>query len=75
MNINRYRQGFYKFGPMEQCNDGDWVKYDDFEEKIYNMRNIVVLDIMERAEMHLFKNVTIIALILINGFLLSKLIW
>jgi hypothetical protein len=27
--MKRYNQGFGKFGPMEQCNDGEWVKYDD----------------------------------------------
>jgi len=28
--MNRYNQGFWKFGPMEQCNDGIWGKYADF---------------------------------------------
>ncbi len=27
--MNRYNQGFKYFGPMEQNDDGDWVKYDD----------------------------------------------
>ena len=27
--MNRYNQGFKYFGPMEQSDDGDWVKYDD----------------------------------------------
>lgn len=26
----RYNQGFLKFGPMEQCNDGEWIKYEDY---------------------------------------------
>lgn len=28
--MNRYNQGFWKFGPMEQCKDGVWAKYADF---------------------------------------------
>ena len=28
--MNRYNQGFWKFGPMEQCKDGIWGKYADF---------------------------------------------
>lgn len=28
--MNRYNQGFWKFGPMEQCKDGIWAKYADF---------------------------------------------
>ena len=28
--MNRYNQGFFKFGPMEQCKDGIWGKYADF---------------------------------------------
>lgn len=27
--INRYNRGFYKFGPLEQANDGELVKYED----------------------------------------------
>jgi hypothetical protein len=27
--MDRYNQGFKYFGPMEQCKDGEWVKYDD----------------------------------------------
>jgi len=34
--MNRYTQGFRKFGWMEQCNDGEWVKYEDhFKELIH----------------------------------------
>jgi FtsZ-binding cell division protein ZapB len=28
--MNRYNQGFWKFGPMEQCKDGIWGLYADF---------------------------------------------
>lgn len=29
--MKRYNQGFGKFGPMEQSNDGKWVPYEDYE--------------------------------------------
>ena len=29
--MKRYNQGFGKFGPMEQSNDGQWVTYQDYE--------------------------------------------
>lgn len=30
--MQRYNQGFLKFGPMEQCSEGEWVKYNDVAE-------------------------------------------
>lgn len=30
--MNRYNQGFLKLGPMEQSNDGEWIKYSEYEE-------------------------------------------
>ncbi len=30
----RYNQGFKKFGPMEQCSDGEWIKFKDHEQVI-----------------------------------------
>ena len=30
-NVLLYNQGFGKFGPMEQCDTGEWVKWDDIE--------------------------------------------
>ena len=30
--INRYNQGFHKFGPMEQCKEGKWVLASDYLE-------------------------------------------
>lgn len=29
--VKAYNQGFYKFGPMEQCVTGEWVKWEDVE--------------------------------------------
>jgi F0F1-type ATP synthase assembly protein I len=37
--MKRYNQGFGKFGPMEQCNDGEWVRYEDSERVINNLRD------------------------------------
>lgn len=37
MNIKRYNQGFGNFGPMEQCNDGKWVKADDVLPKLTSL--------------------------------------
>lgn len=29
--VKAYNRGFYKFGPMEQCATGEWVKWKDVE--------------------------------------------
>jgi hypothetical protein len=29
--MKRYNQGFLKFGPMEQCDTGEWVKHSDID--------------------------------------------
>jgi hypothetical protein len=29
--VKLYNQGFYKFGPMEQCDSGEWVRWADIE--------------------------------------------
>ena len=29
--VKCYNQGFGKFGPMEQCTDGEWVRWKDVE--------------------------------------------
>jgi hypothetical protein len=30
----RYNQGFKRLGPMEQCSDGEWVRWDDVKSHI-----------------------------------------
>jgi len=37
--MKRYNQGFYKFGPMEQCKDGEWAKYEDLEKEFDEFKN------------------------------------
>lgn len=37
----RYNQGFGKVGPMEQCSDGEWVKYQDAEEVIEELKESI----------------------------------
>ena len=32
--MKRYNQGFGGFGIMEQCDDGKWVKYEEYEQEI-----------------------------------------
>ena len=32
--MKRYNQGFGGFGPMEHCDDGKWVKYEDYDKEI-----------------------------------------
>ena len=32
--MKRYNQGFGGFGPMEQSDDGKWVKYEDYDKEI-----------------------------------------
>jgi len=29
--ITQYNHGFYKFGPMEQCDTGEWVRWAEVE--------------------------------------------
>lgn len=29
--VTAYNQGFLKFGPMEQCNTGEWVRWTEVE--------------------------------------------
>ena len=52
--MKRYNQGFVKFGPMEQCDDGEWVKYEDVvdlcaEQQYYNREdaNNLLVEITE----------------------------
>jgi len=37
--MKRYNQGFYKFGPMEQCSDGEWAKYEDLIKEMDEFKN------------------------------------
>lgn len=32
--MKRYNQGFGKFGPMEQCEDGEWVRFEDADAEL-----------------------------------------
>ena len=36
--MNRYTQGFRKFVWMEQCKDGEWVKYEDHTQELVRER-------------------------------------
>jgi len=36
--IKRYTQGFGYFGPMEQSNDGKWVKCEDHENRVDSLK-------------------------------------
>ena len=29
--MKRYNQGFHKFGAMEECNTGEWIKADEVD--------------------------------------------
>jgi hypothetical protein len=58
--INRYNQGFIKFGPMEQCNLGQWVKYDDYIKDFRELDNfnsqLIVKDMQSISEINNLKN-------------------
>lgn len=32
--MKRYNHGFYKFGTMEECNTGEWIKADEVDSYI-----------------------------------------
>jgi len=40
--MERYNQGFGKFGPMEQCKDGEWVRYEDAEKEFDELKELFV---------------------------------
>ena len=40
--MKRYNQGFGKFGPMEQCKDGEWVRYEDAEKEFDELKELFV---------------------------------
>lgn len=47
--LQRFNQGFLKFGPMEQCSDGEWVRYEDVQKLIeYQMQRME--DIKDTAD-------------------------
>lgn len=40
-DVKRYNQGFGSFGPMEQCNGGKWVKYEDYHHLLFRYQRVV----------------------------------
>jgi hypothetical protein len=47
--VTAYNQGFYKFGPMEQCATGEWVKWNDIEP-VLRAANLRVQTAMETKQ-------------------------
>ena len=45
MKIERFNQGFSKFGPMEMCSEGQWVKWKDVISFIVNLARMKDLEI------------------------------
>lgn len=41
MSKQRYNQGFGKFGPMEKCNTGEWVKVNDVLPEIADLKTAI----------------------------------
>jgi len=80
--MKRYNQGFGKFGPMEQCKDGEWVKYWDaikyFDKtnnkyaKDISLMNKLILEEKEEADFYRF--VSAISLSINAGFIISEII-
>ena len=61
MDFERFNQGFGKFGPMEQCNDGEWVRFEhaalvlkgerrSFERRLQESNNTIRRLDIERDE-------------------------
>jgi hypothetical protein len=56
--MKRYNQGFGKFGPMEQCNDGEWVRYEDVKSIIKKLQEEVreshesIIDLYSKANFY-----------------------
>lgn len=81
--IQRYNQGFLKFGPMEQCSDGKWVKYDDvkkrfsdYEDEICDLMNFDMINdaTIENLKKHIDRithlNSLLIGLVTLIGFII-----
>lgn len=47
--VTAYNQGFYKFGPMEQCATGEWVRWNDIEP-VLRATNLRVQTAMETEQ-------------------------
>jgi hypothetical protein len=48
--ITRYTHGFKYFGPLEQNNTGDWVKYSDHQEDVKNQIDAAFLLLNEERD-------------------------
>jgi hypothetical protein len=40
--MNRYNQGFYRFGLMEQCENGQWVKSEDCDRELKRLNAVII---------------------------------
>ena len=80
--MKRYNQGFLKFGPMEQCDTGEWVKHSDIDSYLdkYGEQHAKVFSelatemFQENSSIMLKLKVitaTLIISIIANGLLLS----
>ncbi len=80
--MKRYNQGFHKFGAMEQCDTGEWVKHSDVDSfiKKYGEQHAKVFselatEMYKENSLTMLKLKTITAILIIsiiaNGLLLS----
>jgi hypothetical protein len=49
--VNRYNQGFYKFGLMEQCNDGKYILAEDYNILNQSLQEAMQGEIASRKEL------------------------
>jgi hypothetical protein len=54
--IDRYNQGFGKFGPMEQCTEGKWCKSEQVDELIADNNDNYWLNNSARNELRRVKS-------------------
>lgn len=53
--VKCYNQGFGKFGPMEQCTDGEWVRWKDVEPFLHaaELRVMTSMEYEKNVQDHL----------------------
>lgn len=53
--VKRYNHGFFKFGPMEQCTDGEWARWKDVEPFLHaaELRVLTSMEYEKNVQDHL----------------------
>ena len=72
--MKQYNQGFLKFGPMEECDTGEWVRRSDIEGYLdkYCVKHTEVFEIA--TEMHEENNSIMLKLKVITALLVMSIV-